>query len=101
MTKLVVATTNPGKVREITDIFRPSWDPALIRSSSSRCASSLRIVEPEETGATFADNARLKARYYADATGLPGVADDSGIEIAALDNAPASTRRAGTAPTTP
>ena len=46
------------------------------------------IPEPEETGATFAENARLKAIYYARASGLPAVADDSGLEIAALDNAP-------------
>ena len=46
------------------------------------------LAEPEETGATFAENARLKALYYAEATGLPSVADDSGLEIDALDNAP-------------
>jgi len=83
--KLVVATTNPGKVREINDI--------LARRAGSRVELvSLRdfpaIVEPEETGATFAENARLKALYYSEATGLPSVADDSGLEIDALDNAP-------------
>jgi XTP/dITP diphosphohydrolase len=46
------------------------------------------IPEPEETGATFAENARLKALYYHHATGLPSVADDSGLEIDALDGAP-------------
>ena len=46
------------------------------------------IAEPEETGATFAENARLKAVYYAEKSGLPAVADDSGIEIDALDKAP-------------
>ena len=46
------------------------------------------VEEPEETGATFAENARLKALYYADALGRPCVADDSGLEIAALDNLP-------------
>ena len=46
------------------------------------------IVEPEETGTTFAENARLKARYYSKATGLVSVADDSGLEIDALDKAP-------------
>ena len=75
MTRLVVATTNPGKVREINDI--------LARRAGSRVELvSLRdfpaIVEPEETGATFAENARLKALYYSEATGLPSVADDSG-----------------------
>jgi XTP/dITP diphosphohydrolase len=46
------------------------------------------IVEPEETGTTFAENARLKALYYSHATELPCVADDSGLEIAALGNLP-------------
>jgi XTP/dITP diphosphohydrolase len=46
------------------------------------------IPEPEETGGTFAENARLKALYYHQATGLPSVADDSGLEIDALDGAP-------------
>ena len=46
------------------------------------------ILEPEETGSTFAENARLKALYYHEATGLPSVADDSGLVIAALDGAP-------------
>jgi XTP/dITP diphosphohydrolase len=46
------------------------------------------IPEPEETGATFEENARLKALYYAARTGLPAVADDSGIEIDALDGGP-------------
>ena len=46
------------------------------------------IVEPEETGATFDENARLKARYYSQATGLVSVADDSGLEIDALDKSP-------------
>jgi XTP/dITP diphosphohydrolase len=46
------------------------------------------IEEPEETGSTFGENARLKALYYAGRTGLPAVADDSGIEIDALDRGP-------------
>ena len=46
------------------------------------------MPEPEETGKTFAENARLKAIYYAERTGLPAVADDSGIEIDALGGAP-------------
>ena len=46
------------------------------------------IAEPEETGATFAENARLKARYYAEASGLPTVAEDSGLSIDAIDGRP-------------
>ena len=56
------------------------------------------IDEPDETGATFADNAILKARYYAERTGLLALADDSGLEVLALDGAPGvfSARYAGT-----
>jgi len=86
--KLVVSTTNPGKLREIADILSPvvGSGPRQIELLTLRDFPD--IVEPEETGATFAENARLKALYYAEATGLPCVADDSGIEIAALDNIP-------------
>jgi XTP/dITP diphosphohydrolase len=80
--KLVVATTNPGKLREITAILHglPLELLSLVEFPD--------IPEPEETGTTFEQNARLKAHYYAEATGLPSVADDSGLEIAALDGAP-------------
>lgn len=80
--RLLVATTNPGKRREIEGILS---DAPVELVSLADCPD---IPEPEETGATFADNARLKALYYAQATGLPSAADDSGLEIAALDNAP-------------
>ena len=80
--RLLVATTNPGKVREIEAILEGA--PVDIVTLAGWPA----IPEPEETGATFAENARLKALYYAEATGLPSVADDSGLEIEALDNAP-------------
>lgn len=86
--KLVVATTNPGKLREITDILSPVVGPGPRQVELLTLRDFPAIVEPEETGATFADNARLKALYYAAAIGLPCVADDSGIEIAALDNIP-------------
>ncbi len=80
--KLVVATTNPGKLKEISAILGDA--PVDLVTLDQIPA----IPEPEETGLTFEDNARLKALYYARATGLPSVADDSGIEIDALDNAP-------------
>jgi XTP/dITP diphosphohydrolase len=80
--KLLLATTNPGKLREIEAIL--SGVPVTLVT----LADFPDIPEPEETGETFAANARLKALYYAQATGLPAVADDSGLEIAALDNAP-------------
>ena len=79
---MLIATTNPGKLKEIADILAGA--PVTLLTLDDREP----VVEPEETGATFADNARLKARYYSEATGLVCVADDSGLEIAALDNAP-------------
>lgn len=79
---VLVATTNPGKIREITGIL--AGLPIDLRTLRDFPG----IPEPEETGETFAANARLKALYYEAATGLPSVADDSGLEIAALDNAP-------------
>ena len=79
---LVIATTNPGKIREILDIL--AGTPVTLRT----LADFPPLAEPAETGATFADNARLKALYYARATGLPSVADDSGLEIAALGGLP-------------
>jgi XTP/dITP diphosphohydrolase len=80
--KLVVATTNPGKLREIEGMLAGA--PVEI----VRLEELPPMPEPEESGTTFAENARLKALYYADRTGLASVADDSGLEIAALDNAP-------------
>ena len=80
--QVLVATTNPGKIREITAILEGA--PVTLLT----LASFPDVVEPEETGATFMDNARLKALYYAAATGVPSVADDSGLEIEALGNAP-------------
>ncbi|HEY7499900.1 MAG TPA: RdgB/HAM1 family non-canonical purine NTP pyrophosphatase [Vicinamibacterales bacterium] len=87
--KLVVATTNPGKLREIVGILSDGGNPEHARRVEMISLDAFpHIAEPEETGATFAENARLKAAYYARETGLPSVADDSGLEIAALDNAP-------------
>lgn len=80
--KLLLATTNRGKLREIEAIL--DGVPVTLVTLNEFPG----IPEPEETGETFADNARLKALYYAGATGLAAVADDSGLEIAALDDAP-------------
>ena len=79
---LLVATTNPGKLTEIAGILQGA--PVALLTLQD-CAP---VPEPEETGETFADNARMKARYYAAATGLVSVADDSGLEIDALAKAP-------------
>jgi len=80
--KLLLATTNPGKVREIRGILRGASVEIISLDSLPP------IEEPQETGRTFAENARLKALYYNAATGLPSVADDSGLEVDALDGAP-------------
>ncbi|CAN5730458.1 RdgB/HAM1 family non-canonical purine NTP pyrophosphatase [soil metagenome] len=79
---ILVATTNPGKLREIEQILA---GPSIHLVALSDVPP---VPEPEETGNTFAENARLKALYYAAATGLPSVADDSGLEIDALGKAP-------------
>jgi XTP/dITP diphosphohydrolase len=79
---LLVATTNPGKMREIEGIL-DTFPGRLVSLTAFP-----DVQEPEETGATFAENARLKALYYHQATGLAAVADDSGLEIDALEGAP-------------
>jgi XTP/dITP diphosphohydrolase len=79
---LLVATTNPGKVAEIRDILE------AVPIELHTLAEHRGIPEPEENGATFAQNARLKALYYAEATGLLAVAEDSGLAIDALDGEP-------------
>ena len=80
--KLLVATTNAGKMQEIAGILE-SLPIELVSLDDLP-----PIEEPDETGTTFAENARLKALYYHHATTLPSVADDSGLEIDALDCAP-------------
>jgi XTP/dITP diphosphohydrolase len=81
--RLLVATTNPGKTREIALILGDL--PVELMS-----LNDLGTVpeEPEETGATFAANARLKAEFYAERSGLPTVAEDSGLAIDALRGRP-------------
>jgi XTP/dITP diphosphohydrolase len=80
--RLLVATTNPGKLHEIAGILHG----VPVELVTLRDVPEME--EPEETGVTFAENARLKALYYAHHTGMASVADDSGLEIEALDNAP-------------
>ena len=77
---LIVATHNPGKVREINDLIAPYGLTAV-------SAGDLRLPEPDETGSMFASNARIKARAAADAAKLPAL-DDSGLCVDALDGAP-------------
>ncbi|WP_342077480.1 RdgB/HAM1 family non-canonical purine NTP pyrophosphatase [Yoonia sp. SS1-5] len=79
--QLVVATHNQGKLEEIADLL----SPYNIRLTSNADHS---LPEPDETETTFAGNARIKAHAAAKATGLPALADDSGITIDALNGAP-------------
>lgn len=90
MTDLLIATTNAGKLREIipilqgTSIFRAANPGRLLTLADLAPAPP----EPEETGASFAQNARLKSEYYAAKTGVITVAEDSGLVIDALDGRP-------------
>jgi XTP/dITP diphosphohydrolase len=79
--RLVIATHNAGKLREMRELLAPFG----IEANS---AAELGLGEPEETGATFAANARLKAQAAANSIGLPAFADDSGLSVAALGGEP-------------
>ncbi|MFL5052158.1 MAG: RdgB/HAM1 family non-canonical purine NTP pyrophosphatase [Xanthobacteraceae bacterium] len=79
--RLVVATHNPGKLKEMRELLAPYGVHAL-------SARELGVAEPAETGASFRDNARIKAQAAAAATTLPAFADDSGLVVDALDGAP-------------
>ncbi len=79
---IVAATRNPGKIREIRQVLSALGVDVLDLSAYAH------VPEPEETGATFADNARDKALYYARATGGWCMADDSGLVVDALGGAP-------------
>src|SRR3954471_6016228 len=78
---IVVASHNPGKAREIVELLGPF-------GFEIKSAAGLGLPEPEETGATFAENAELKARAAAQASGLLSLADDSGLSVVALGGAP-------------
>jgi XTP/dITP diphosphohydrolase len=80
--RLLVATTNAGKLREIAELLDGA--PVVLGTLAERPP----IAPPEETGATFEENARAKALYYAGATGELTVAEDSGLVIDALDGEP-------------
>jgi XTP/dITP diphosphohydrolase len=82
MTTLLLATTNPNKVREIRQLLAGSPVELVTLDAWPDVAA------PEETGQTFEENARAKALYYAAATNVLTVAEDSGLSIDALDGAP-------------
>jgi XTP/dITP diphosphohydrolase len=79
--RLVIATHNPGKLREMRELLAPYGIEAV-------SAGELGLGEPEETGASFRDNARIKAAAAAKAAQLPAFADDSGLAVDALGGAP-------------
>ena len=81
MRPLVIATHNPGKLREMRALLEPF-------GFDVKSAGELGLPEPEETGDTFEANAALKARAAADASGMPALADDSGLSVTALGGAP-------------
>ena len=90
MRTLVLASGNAGKLRELRDILGGSFEV--------RAQAEFGVEDIEETGLTFVENALLKARHAAQATGLPALADDSGLCVDALGGAPGlySARYAGT-----
>jgi XTP/dITP diphosphohydrolase len=79
--RLVIATHNPGKLREMRELLSPYGIDAV-------SAAELGLSEPEETGTSFRENARIKAVAAAKATTLPAFADDSGLAVDALGGAP-------------
>jgi XTP/dITP diphosphohydrolase len=79
--RLVVATHNPGKLKEMRELLMPFGIDAL-------SAGELGLPEPAENGTTFQENARIKARAAATASGFPAFADDSGLTVDALGGAP-------------
>lgn len=90
MQQIVLATANPGKVRELSALLA-NLDVEILPQSV------LQVPEVEETGLSFVENAILKARHATQYTGLPAIADDSGLEVDALHGAPGiySARYAG------
>jgi len=78
---ILVATHNQGKLEEIVHLLQPF-------GVTVTSAMAMNLPEPEETGTTFVENARIKSHAAAQATGLPALADDSGLEVAALNNQP-------------
>ncbi len=79
--RLVIASHNPGKLREIDELLAAHGVETI-------SAGSLGLPEPEETGSSFAANAAIKALAAATASGLPALSDDSGLVVTALDGKP-------------
>jgi XTP/dITP diphosphohydrolase len=90
--RLIVATHNPGKLAEMSALLKPYGVEAV-------SAAALGLIEPAEIGSSFEENAELKAKVAARASGLPALADDSGLVVPALGGKPGihSARWAGAA----
>jgi XTP/dITP diphosphohydrolase len=82
MTRFVLATANPDKAIEIADVLRDAGTPIVLVERPPD------LPDVQETGATLEENARLKAAELSTWTGLPAIADDTGLEVDALDGAP-------------
>ncbi|MDD0822913.1 RdgB/HAM1 family non-canonical purine NTP pyrophosphatase [Mannheimia sp. AT1] len=80
-TKIVLATGNAGKVKEMADVLSQFGFEVVAQTEFG-------IESPEETGLTFVENALIKARYASKMTGLPAIADDSGLSVEVLGGAP-------------
>ncbi len=81
MSRVVFASNNPGKVREVAQLLTDSGLEVVPQSE-------YLVPSPEETGLTFVENALIKARHASEHTSLPAIADDSGLEVDALDGEP-------------
>lgn len=79
--RLIIASHNDGKIREINELVSLFQIEAI-------SAKKIGLIDPEETGLTFAENASLKAQSASAASGLPALADDSGLSVTALSGAP-------------
>ncbi|MGB1198919.1 MAG: non-canonical purine NTP pyrophosphatase, partial [Thalassotalea sp.] len=90
MSTIVLATGNQGKVKELANLLSP-------HEINIKPQSEFNVSDADETGTTFIENAIIKARHAAKITGLPAIADDSGLEVDALNGAPGiySARYAG------
>jgi len=86
--KLVLATHNPGKVKELREILQAQLGPTALSDDALGSCADFGLEAPAEDGATFAENALIKARAVCRATGLPAVADDSGLSVDIMGGAP-------------
>lgn len=85
MTKIVLASGNKGKLREFSAMFTEHFSDADVELIPQ---TELNVSDADETGLSFVENAIIKARHACEVTGLPALADDSGIEVDALKGAP-------------